>query len=181
MMVHIIMEHLIKDLYMDRVDLYQALNYIIKDKLDIMLHKVEDFVLMIILDICIMDNGWMIYLMEKVNNNGMMALNIKVILLMDLKMGKGYSNLGLMGLCIMGILKKINFKEKDSYHCQKVLILGVLKMGKWKGKVCLNLKMEQFMMGNIEIIENMDLANIWKMVKFMKENGKMDIEMVRDF
>ena len=87
-MAHIIMAHLIKDLFMEKGGLFQAQNFIIRDKLDIMLLKEKDFVSIRLLVILIMDNGWMIYQMEKANNSGMMELNIKGILLMVLKMAK---------------------------------------------------------------------------------------------
>lgn len=88
MMAHIIMAHLTKDLFMEKEGLYQAPNFIIRDKLGIMLLKEKDFVSMRLLVILIMDNGWMICQMEKANNSGMMELNIREILLMDLKMEK---------------------------------------------------------------------------------------------
>lgn len=53
-----------------------------------MLHKEKDFVLMMQQDIPIMGNGWMICLMAKVNNNGVMVLNTKVILQIAQKMEK---------------------------------------------------------------------------------------------
>lgn len=57
MMAHIIMEHLTKDLFMEKGGLYQAPNFIIRDRLDIMLLKEKDFVSMRLLAILIMDNG----------------------------------------------------------------------------------------------------------------------------
>lgn len=57
MMAHIIMAHLIKDLFMEKVDLYQAQSCIIRGRLGIMLLKEKVFVSMKLLAILIMDNG----------------------------------------------------------------------------------------------------------------------------
>ena len=55
-----------------------------------------------------------------------------------------------------------------------VHISGHLKTGKCKERVCLNSKMVLYMMVNTKIIGSMGLANIClRMVKFIKENGKM--------
>jgi hypothetical protein len=53
-----------------------------------MLHKEKAFVLMMQQGILIMGNGWMICLTEKVNNNGVMELDIKAILQTVQKMAK---------------------------------------------------------------------------------------------
>ncbi len=57
MMVHIIMVHLTKDLSMAKGGLSQVPNFIIRDRLGIMLLKEKDFVSIRLLVILIMDNG----------------------------------------------------------------------------------------------------------------------------
>lgn len=57
MMAHIIMVHLTKDLFMEKGGLYQVPNFIIRDRLGIMLLKEKDFVSIRLLVILIMDNG----------------------------------------------------------------------------------------------------------------------------
>lgn len=91
---------------------YPALKCIIKDKLEEMLHRGWVYVLIKGRIMCIMGNGWMIYLMEKGNKIGKMERNIKENLLMGRKMVRGCWSLGLMDRNILGILSKISSKVK---------------------------------------------------------------------
>lgn len=89
-MAHTIMVHLIKALFMVKADLFQALKCITKDRLEEMLLKGLESVLIKDKVMCIMVNGWMICPMAKVNKIGKMELNIKDSLQMGLKMVKVY-------------------------------------------------------------------------------------------
>lgn len=73
----------------------------------------------------------------------------------------------------------MSFKEKVSSFCLRALTSVHSKTAKCKEKACSNSKMVTYMMASIEITKSTDMENTPKMVKLIKESGRMESETAK--